>query len=189
MKYTVYMARVTLLFLFGVSQILSMYVPGTPGGSWTQDEVLAVKAKLRYSFAIRSAMASQANTALGTTDPGDNGGGYTAAKVLRLTFHDCFLYTDGTGGCDGCLNWAGVGTLFDEPEQNLYPDVKFTDNNGLRHSVEVLEAIYTVKTFPEGAPMLDVSLKDSGKSRADLWALAGIIIIITMYLQFHSDKK
>ena len=187
MKYTVSIARVTLLFLFGVSQIHSVYVPSTPGGTWTQDEVLAVKAKLRYSFARNWAMARQANTALGTTDPGDNGGGYTAAKVLRLTFHDCFLYTDGTGGCDGCLNWAGVGTLFDEVRQNLYPDVKFTDNNGLRHSVEVLEAIYTVKTFPEGAPMLNVSLKDSGKSRADLWALAGIIII--MYLQFHSDKK
>ena len=30
-------------------------------------------------------------------------------KVLRLSFHDCIRYEDGTGGCDGCLNWHGVG--------------------------------------------------------------------------------
>ena len=59
-----YMARVTSLLLLGVSQIHSLYVPGTPGGSWTQDEVLAVKAKLRYSFAKKSTMTSKANTAM-----------------------------------------------------------------------------------------------------------------------------
>ena len=32
-----------------------------------------------------------------------------AAKMLRLGFHDCLKYKDGTGGCDGCLNWEGVG--------------------------------------------------------------------------------
>ena len=52
-----------------------------------------------------------------------------------------------------------------------------TNNNGLRHTVEVLEAIYTVSSFPQGAPELPVSLKESGKSRADLWALAGIVAV------------
>ena len=151
-----------------------MYLPGTPGGDWSKDEVLAVKAKLRMSFAKPWGMPNQANTALGTTDPGDNGGNYNAAKVLRLTFHDCLKYTDGTGGCDGCLNWKGVGTRFeDAPNKNLYADVGDTDNNGLRHTVEVLEAIYTVPDFPSRSPVLTKSLKDSGKSRADLWALAG----------------
>jgi len=177
-QFTVNMARVTLLLLISVSQIFSVYVPGTPGGPWTKDEVLAVKAKLRYSFAKPWGMARQANTALGTTDPGDNGGGYNAAKVLRLTFHDCLLYTDGTGGCDGCLNWEGVGKVFqDAANKNLYPDVKFTDNNGLRNTVEILEAIYQVPTFPNTAQTLSTSLKDSGKSRADLWALAGIVAV------------
>ena len=49
---------------------------------------------------------------MGTTDPGDNGGGYSAPKVLRLTFHDCLKYDDGTGGCDGCLNWSGMGIRY-----------------------------------------------------------------------------
>ena len=28
------------------------------------------------------------------------------------SFHDCIRYTDGQGGCDGCLNWHGVGHRF-----------------------------------------------------------------------------
>merc|ERR1719422_2449699 len=168
----------TFLLLLGILQSYSSYVPGTPGASWTLDEVLAVKAKIRHTFAKPWGMPAEANKVLGTTDPGDNGGGYNAAKVLRLTFHDCLLYTDGTGGCDGCLNWEGVGKVFqDAANKNLYPDVKFTDNNGLRNTVEILEAIYQVPTFPNTAQTLSTSLKDSGKSRADLWALAGIVAV------------
>ena len=62
-----------------------MYTPGTPGGPWTKDELLAVKAKLFRIYRLRS-----------------------APKAVRLGFHDCLKYTDGTGGCDGCLNWEGV---------------------------------------------------------------------------------
>ena len=51
----------------------------------------------------------------------------------------------------------------DAPGEQLYDDVKFTDNNGLRPSVEVLEALYTVSDFPPSAPVLSQSLKDSGK--------------------------
>ena len=35
--------------------------------------------------------------------------GISAPAVLRLGFHDCLKYKDGTGGCDGCLNWHGMG--------------------------------------------------------------------------------
>merc|ERR550539_81392 len=53
-----------------------------------------------------------------------------APKFLRLAFHDCLKYTDGSGGCDGCLNWHNVGTWFeDAPNQQLYADVTKTDNN------------------------------------------------------------
>ena len=45
-------------------------------------------------------------------------------KVLRLAFHDCLKYTDGTGGCDGCLDWAGMDTSFDNVTQRIYEDVK-----------------------------------------------------------------
>ena len=60
----------------------------------------------------------------------------------------------------------------------MYPDVKQTNNNGLGHTVEVLEAIYTDPDFPLNlAPSLPISLRNSGKSRADLWAYATILAV------------
>merc|ERR1719210_2086290 len=155
-----------LLTLLCSSLAAAAYTPGSPGAAWSRAEVLAVKAKLRMSFSKAWAMPGWANTALGTTDPGDNGGGYSAAKVLRLIFHDCLKYSDGTGGCDGCLNWEGVGFRHKDATDNFkFPNVGKTNNNGLKWTVEVLEAIYTNATFPINlAPALSISLKDSGKS-------------------------
>ena len=83
--------------------------------------------------------------------------------MFLLSFHDCLRYADGGGGCDGCLNWSGMGTFFeDEPNEQLYEDVTVGDNNGLRPTVEVMEAVYTDPHFPGGAPVLPTSLKDSG---------------------------
>ena len=60
-----------------------------------------------------------------------------------------FRYTDGTGGCDGCLNWKGVGFVHqDAPNQQLYPNVGETNNNGLECTVMLLEQIYTNAAFP-----------------------------------------
>ena len=39
--------------------------------------------------------------------------GISAPAVLRLGFHDCLKYKDGTGGCDGCLNWHGMEVISD----------------------------------------------------------------------------
>ena len=65
-------------------------------------------------------------------------------------FHDCLKYADGTGGCDGCLNWHGVGVRFgDGANKWKFPDVGETNNNGLGPTVEVLEKIYTDKDFPK----------------------------------------
>ena len=36
----------------------------------------------------------------------------TENAIMRLVFHDCVRYTDGTGGCDGCLDWAEMDTIF-----------------------------------------------------------------------------
>ena len=38
-------------------------------------------------------------------------------------------YIDGTGGCDGCLNWEGVGKEYDESlvGKMLYDDIEFTN--------------------------------------------------------------
>ena len=48
------------------------------------------------------------------------------SRLIQLAFHDCLRYEDGTGGCDGCLNWDGVGWTppsvnkwgFEEPGDN-----------------------------------------------------------------------
>ena len=101
---------------------------------------------------------------------------FSERKMLRLAFHDCFLYENGTGGCDGCLNL----------------DENVGENDGLQFSVAVLEAIYTDKDFPtnddlkkvgverdfhEDEPKLDKSPRDLGYSRADLWAFAGLVAL------------
>ena len=71
--------------------------------------------------------------------------GATENGIMRV-FHDCVRYTDGTGGCDCCLNWSGVGADTPNPnnEEDFYQfdPVKNTDNNGLGDMVEALEMIY-----------------------------------------------
>ena len=101
--------------------------------------------------------------------------------LLRLVFHDCMRYTDGSGGCDGCLNWHGVGTQMPNPngEEDKYNFAPFnkTDNNGLDQIAEKLELIYTSIDWPFQTPSLESSLHQSGKSRADLWELAGLVAL------------
>ena len=101
-------------------------------------------------------------------------------QVLRLAFHDCVPYKNPVNGqvngCDGCLNPKGMGTLFKAENQEFnHPDAIETDNNGLLWTADILEEIYTNPDFPSGVPKLDVSMKESGKSRADLWAFAGLL--------------
>ena len=110
-------------------------------------------------------------------------------QILRLGFHDCLKYSDGLGedevnGCDGCLNPEGMGLdmLRDFNTDKFKfngPDVNVTNNNGLTHTADVLEEIYTNKDFPPiyGMPSLPQSMKDSGKSRADLWAFATLMAV------------
>ena len=78
-----------VLFALVGASFCQEYVPGTPGAPWTVEEQMAVRGKLYFFFRRRQ-----------------------APEVLRLAFHDCLKYTDGTGGCDGCINWAGVGHAF-----------------------------------------------------------------------------
>ena len=53
-----------------------------------------------------------------------NRNGFTPSKALRLAFHDCIPYKDGSKGCDGCLNMEVDGDLF--------------DNEGLQFPIAVL---------------------------------------------------
>ena len=165
------------LFLISVVNA-GEYVPGTPGAPWTKEEVLIVKSKL---FSIFHAWGgdnalldiNNGNRTFTWMDVPDEG------KVLRLGFHDCLKYEDGSGGCDGCLNWDGVEFRHqDAANKYMYPDIGKTNNNGMGPTVVVLEHIYTDAAFPKGhAPALPMSLKASGKSRADLWALATIAAV------------
>lgn len=52
-----------------------------------------------------------------------------------------------------------------------------TNNNGFTATVELLEAIYTNPAFPLKTPVLNGSLQSTGKSRADLWALAALVAV------------
>ena len=108
--------------------------------------------------------------------------GTTENKVLRLVFHDCVPYEDGTGGCDGCLNWKGMNA----PLRNVFTakkhmysfePIKKTSNQLLDRTAEQLEKIYKSINWPYVKPSLDVSLHQSGKSRADLWQFAGLVAL------------
>ena len=90
-----------------------------------------------------------------------------AGTFLRLGFHDCLRYTDGTGGCDGCLNWAGMGFRRNDKKDSFSdPDVLQSDNNGLAQVVEVLEELYTIPTYlakEAGVSLAGPSLRDQGE--------------------------
>lgn len=103
------------------------------------------------------------------------------AKVLRLGFHDCLTYQDPVGpgqanGCDGCLNSFMMNMdLQEEFGGEGAPNLLLTNNNGLLATADFLEEIFTNPNFPSKTPSLPVSMKASGKSRADLWAFAALV--------------
>ena len=45
-----------------------------------------------------------------------------------------------------------MGTFFEDVKDQRYNDVSVGDNNGLRPTVEVMEAVYTVPNFPASLP-------------------------------------
>ena len=108
-------------------------------------------------------------------------GQVTENTILRLVFHDCGMYTDGTGGCDGCINWKGMNHA--GPSANNKNDyygtepMDKTDNNGMDQITEKLELIYSTIDWPFQNASLEMSLQQSGKSRADLWELAGLVTL------------
>lgn len=113
--------------------------------------------------------------------------GVAINQLLQLSFHDCLRYEDGSGGCDGCLNWSGVGYVAPRALANIirkkpqwyraFPITRKTTNNKLQLAARSLELIFTVPNWPPGAGVLTTSLKESGKSRADLWQFAGNIAL------------
>ena len=158
--------------------LASVYVPGTPGSDWTGAEIESTRARILQ--AMDPDWEVQFNM-YGRGHWGVHGKQVTENKMLRLAFHDCVRYTDGTGGCDGCLNWRGVGaetpSIFDHSDNYKYDPVNQTDNNGLEDVVEQLELIYTTIDWPLRQASLTGSLQQLGKSRADLWQFAGLVAL------------
>ena len=87
----------------------TVYVPGTPGAAWTVEEIQTTRERILQG--INPDWEVQYNmTGIGAflTPETET---VTENKIMRLVFHDCVRYTDGTGGCDGCLNWAGYENI------------------------------------------------------------------------------
>jgi len=160
----------------------SIYIPGEKGAKWTLSEVLAVKAKLWRIFSINQAHEIYAHLHPEEEVVNNDWTTYLfrpATKMLQLGFHMCFPFKDGTGGCNGCLDWEGIGLRYGDTGNTFSIDENSTlsKHNGLKPAVQLLEAIYTDVSFPAWTPRLNVSLQNSGKSRADLWALAAIVSV------------
>ena len=84
------------------------YEPGKPGGEWTPDEVRIVRQKILMSIMDPTVKLgtklAEAGKCYGRSfvDPEPAGQfPLTEMKLIRLAFHDCMKYKDGTGGCDG----------------------------------------------------------------------------------------
>jgi len=194
-----------LLLLLPILQTASTaYVPGTPGAAWSDEELRIARGKIRWivdnpTKALKLAPGGadilqkyqslvHSNNQVKTESIAPN-----AAKLVRLTFHDCIKEVNGAG-CNGCMNFHGMGTIFTEKpcykrgdntscsevDNGSHPDVGpfATDNNNLFWAAHVLEQLYKNKDFgPTSVSHFSVSLFDSGKSRADLWALAGLVSV------------
>ena len=68
---------------------------------------------------------------------------------------------------------------FDKDDANKFTERNQvqTDNAGLEHTADILEELFTNKHFPSNAVSLEVSLAESGKSRADLWTFASAVAV------------
>ena len=158
------------------------------GAPWTPEETLNIYNKL-YFLASRPSQVINQYVQLYPEFDFETYTEHTrpnAPKMLRLGFHDCIPYADAKDGeltgCDGCLNSHGMLTNVLEyynTDANEYnaPNLLETDNNGLMFTADVLEEIYTNPHFPQGVTTeaLPMSMKESGKSRADLWAFAALV--------------
>ena len=160
----------------------TVYVPGTPGADWTSEEVETTRQRI---FQIMTPVWDEKEE-LGLAGAGGRNennfpGQLSENIILRLVFHDCIPYADGSGGCDGCLNFNHMDSVIPNPNDDThwyaFTPANATDNRGLDGAAIALEKIYTTLDWPFQNPSLDVSLYQSGKSRADLWQFAGLVAL------------
>ena len=188
-----------LLLVLSLHQVQgSEYQPGHPGGAWNNEEADIVREKIIEMIEPRNWFNNVRpwnNTRYrgqflteGTFNFREEIISYErvpkTSRLIQLAFHDCLRYTDGTGGCDGCLNWNGMRFFYREAwmadkvkKVRSYPVPHSTSNAGLDVTVKALELIYKNASWPSNSRTLGRSLFESGKSRADLWAFAGQVAL------------
>jgi len=115
------------------------------------------------------------------------------AMLVRFGFHACMPNKDGSGGCNGCINlekaflrtqpWNEAGK---KVTVNSRPVNPAGHNANMVLLADLLERIYTEADWPPYAPKLQMSLSDSGKSRADLWAFMSTVAV---YKGFQESDK
>ena len=97
------------LFLLALAITPLLSSPGLP---WTTEETLIVKAKLTEVLDRTSSVVKEylkLHPELGLSTWPETKSLPNAAKMLRLGFHGCLKFSDGTGGCNGCLNNQHLG--------------------------------------------------------------------------------
>merc|ERR1711971_234588 len=175
------MGLLSLLPVLSLATVLA-----SPGAQWTEEEALIVKSKLYSLFWNPSWAANwylERHPELGMTEWPEKKSFPHAPKMLRLGFHQCFKWSDGTGGCNGCLNKHGMGLenrhnrTGDNEKGGNNPNSIRTNNAGLELTADILEEIFTSIDFPPNSMELPVSLAASGKSRADLWSFASSVAV------------
>ena len=81
-----------------------------PGAPWTEEERLIVKGKL-FALLHKSVKKTKEylslHKELGLSEWPESLSIPDAPKFIRLGFHQCLKNSDGTGGCNGCLNNHG----------------------------------------------------------------------------------
>lgn len=138
------------------------YTPGDSGAAWSSEEIAEVKGWLWNQY--------DASKTSGSFDVDLVA---NAPRALRVAFHDCLLYEDGSGGCDGCMQLTGLQDQVEPLFQSLSPSTNITDNHGIQNTLAWLEDRYNEGMDSAGG----LSLKQSGKSRADLWAFAALVAV------------
>ena len=190
--------KIYVLILGAALSASGSYVPGTPGASWTPQELAETKQKLTWIMdhpeeALRSTNGGNAIADDYTFEYGDLDSILpTAAKLVRLGFHDCLPEKTTGAGCNGCLNFEGVGNRYylnycakphgrqnkecKDKEGGKRPKKQLeTDNNNLLWVGNVLEDVY--KNANYAGIQSSESLFEAGKSRADFWAFASLVAV------------
>ena len=154
-----------------------VYTPRTPGAAWTTEEILIVKSKLWRMF---SSDEAERMVREGGVPSLGNDSDIKGPRDLFLLLHERLRDKGSTTVYDTRMVAVNIWHTFDHnPHDGYfnYPDQTGGDNNGMQALSDLLEGIYIWPAYPSQTPSLQVSLKESGKSRADLWVLSAIAAV------------